>query len=213
MSKSGRSSQAILRHTVDLVSLNGLSGLSIARVARRAGFSKSGLFAHFGSKTALQMATLRAAAERFTASVVRPALEAPVGEARLRALLERWLAWGAGGGGPGGCPFVAAAAELDDLEGPLREFLSSWARDWSYAIANTAEMAVEAGALRVDLDCRQLAFDFQCIYLGYHYARRLLRAPDAESRARAAFERLLAEARPRPQGPGGLSSPASEPTE
>lgn len=196
MPRARSSKTAILDEAVDLASVVGLGGLTIGALAEHTGYSKSGLFAHFGSKQALQLETLKAGADRFRERVVKPALAAPRGEARVRALLEAWLEWSARSGAPGGCLFVTASTELDDGDGPVRDFLVSSQRDWLYAIARTAELAVEAGDFRADLDSRQFAFDLHAIYLGFHHARRLLRDSLAESRARDAFERLVTAAKP-----------------
>ena len=107
MGKGAATREAILEQAVDLASLNGLTGLSIGALAEHTRLSKSGLFAHFGSKEALQIAVLEAAAERFNRVVVKPAWRAPRGVARLRAIFEHWLAWdraesGRGGGAPHG---------------------------------------------------------------------------------------------------------------
>ncbi len=180
---------------MDLASLAGLGGLTIGALAEHTGLSKSGLFAHFGSKATLQIETLKAAAERFLAAVVRPALSEPRGEPRVRALFERWLAWSSTAGAPGGCVFVAASVELDDREGPVRDYLVEAQAGWFDIIARTARLGVESGNFRADLDVRLFAHELQSLFLGYHFARRLLRHPDAEARARAAFERLLRDAR------------------
>jgi AcrR family transcriptional regulator len=195
MRRGDRSRAAILDAAINLASTAGLSGLTIGALAASTGFSKSGLIAHFGSRRALELETLKAAAERFNQLVVRPAMSAPPGEARLRALFLNWLAWAAETGGPGGCPFVSASADLDDTEGPARDYLAAHQRDWLYSISKVAERAVEAGEFARGTDCRRLAFELLCAYLGYHHARRLLRDPAAEQRALETYERLVAAAR------------------
>lgn len=194
MSKGEQSRAAILEQAVDLASVVGLHGLSIGGLAVSSGFSKSGLFAHFGSKESLQLDTLKAAVARFTETVIRPALKAPRGIPRIRVLFERWLAWGSREGPTGGCLFVAASIELDDLGGPLREYLVEQQRAWQDLISRIAQRAVEVGDFREDLDCRQFAHDVQSLFLGFNYAQRLLHDADAEARTRAGFERLLRDA-------------------
>jgi len=174
-----------------LASRDGLSGLSIGKLASELGLSKSGLFAHFGSKEGLELEVLKAGAERFTEQVMRPAFKAPRGLPRVRKLFKGWLAWVTDPAQPGGCVLFAAAAELDDSEGPQRDFLVSSQRSLLAALAKSARLAVETGELRSDLDCDQFAFELLGIVMAYHHARRLLRDPRAEARARAAFERLL----------------------
>src|SRR5687767_9089309 len=130
MKKGELTHRAILEHAVGLASRLGLEGLTIGRLAEDLELSKSGLFAHFQSKEALQVEVLRHAGERFVEEVIRPALKAPRGEARLKALFTRWLEWARGKSLPGGCLFVAAATELDDKEGPVRDELVRTQRQW-----------------------------------------------------------------------------------
>jgi AcrR family transcriptional regulator len=193
MSKGERTREAILDHALDLASVVGLEGLSIGALASHSGLSKSGLFAHFGSKEALQLATLKAASAAFVGAVMGPARAWPQGVERLRAIFENWLAWTERN--QGGCLFVTAAVELDDREGAAREFLVAQQRSWLDALARQATYAARTGELRADLDGEQFAFEMYGLYLGYHNARRLQRDPDAARRARAAFETLVANAR------------------
>ena len=123
MRKGEATRQGILRHAVRLGSRIGLSGLTIGRLADDLRLSKSGVFSHFRSKEALQKETIRFAASIFRESVIRPALREPRGEARVRALFERWLEWPKRDPLRGGCFFVAAASELDDRPGTLRDLL------------------------------------------------------------------------------------------
>src|SRR5262245_59000560 len=120
MRKGQATREAILDHAIDLARRVGVEGLTIGRLAADLELSKSGLFAHFRSKEALQVQVLDWAAERFVATVLRPALAVETGEARIRALFERWLDWERR---PGGCIFVQAAADLDDRDGPARDRL------------------------------------------------------------------------------------------
>jgi AcrR family transcriptional regulator len=193
MGKGAQTHEAILSEAVELASVAGLEGVTIGTLAAHIGLSKSGLFAHFGSKENLQVETLRAATERFVTCVVSPALKRPAGTRRVRALFDNWLKW-SGSQGCGGCLFVASAVELDDQEGPARDFLVEKQREWFEVIARTAERAVEVGDFRADLDTEQFAHDLYSHFLGYHHARRLMRDPNAESRTRTAFEQLLRNA-------------------
>jgi AcrR family transcriptional regulator len=195
MGKGAETRGAILEHAVRLASEVGLEGLTIGRLANELQLSKSGLFAHFASKEALQVETLDRAAERFVDAVVRPAFTAPRGEPRLRALFERWLRWPQEVPQPGGCIFVQAAAELDDRPGPARDRLVALQREWLGAIATTVKGAKELGHLRRDVDPEQLAFELYGIMLSCHHATRLLRDARGFERARRAFEALLAAAR------------------
>lgn len=199
MGKGDERRQLILERAAQTASRLGLEGLTIGQLASDLGLSKSGLFAHFQSKEALQVQTLRHAAELFVDRVVRPALKAPRGERRLRALFERWLAWAEADVLKGGCLFVAAATELDDLEGPVRDELVRQQRDWLELIANVARTGIAEGDFRPGLDGEQLAFELYGVMLAYHHARRLLRDPRAPQRARDAFDALVESARsPRP---------------
>ncbi len=194
MPKGEQTKSEILAAAVEMASVNGLSGLTIGALARRTGLSKSGLFAHFGSKESLQTKTLEAAAERFVHQVVAPALAEAAGVPRIRALFENWLAWGTAEGGRAGCLFVAASIELDDQEGPVRDYLVWTQGEWLKILARAAERAVAAGQFQHDLDTRQFAHDCYSTMLGFHHARRLMRDPKAETRARSAFDRLLTAA-------------------
>jgi AcrR family transcriptional regulator len=197
MPKGEETRERILDRALSRATRDGLSGLSIGVLADELGMSKSGLFAHFGSKEDLQIEVLRLAAQRFEDHVWRPALKAPRGEPRLRKVFERWMLWVNEPSSPGGCIFVAAASELDDKEGRPRAFLVNEQKKLCASIAKAARLSVEAGHFRSDLDCDQFAFDVYGVVLGYNFQRRLIRDPKAEARARRAFERLVELAHPR----------------
>jgi len=184
----------IVRAAADLASVEGLDGLSIGRLASELAMSKSGLFAHFGSKEDLQIAVLDAAAVEFEHTVVRPAFAARRGLPRLRALFENWLLWITDPKRPGGCLFVAATTELDDRDGRPRDRLVGGQLQLIKTIAKGAQLAIEAGQFRPDLDCTQFAFDLLGIMLAYNHHKRLLRDPKAEARATASFNRLIEQA-------------------
>jgi AcrR family transcriptional regulator len=187
---------AILEHAMNLASQVGLSGVSIGHLAQDLKLSKSGVFAHFQSKEALQIQVLETAAARFVVEVVKPALAAPRGEPRLRALFERWLAWAKSQATPGGCLFVAASVELDDRPGPVRDRLVELQREWLTTMANVVNAGIAERKLRSDTDPEQFAHDLYAIMLGYHHASRLLQDPRAEARAHAAFDNLIGACRP-----------------
>lgn len=199
MRKGDETRQEILDRAVRIASRMGLNGLTIGSLADELDLSKSGLFAHFQSKEALQVQTLQFAAQLFVDRVIRVGLKSPRGEPRLRALFGRWLEWAEAGTTHSGCLFVSAATELDDRDGPVREELVRQQRDWLELIASLVTAAVKEGHFRSGLDAEQLAHDMHGVMLAYHHARRLLRDPRAEERARHAFDALLAAARaPRP---------------
>jgi hypothetical protein len=135
------------------------------------------------------VAVVEEAGRQFVQEVMVPALRQPRGEPRIRALFERWLAWG---GRPGGCFFVGASAELDDRPGPPRDALVQAFKDWVDALATAVRIAAAEGHLRADVDPDQVAFELYGIMMATHTFSRFLRAPDAHDRARRAFERLLA---------------------
>ena len=189
--KGARTQAAILDVAVRRASVVGLEGLTIGGLAAETGLSKSGLFLHFGSKEQLQIAVLKAAADRFTRIVMVPLRKAPHGIPRLRALFDAWLAWPRAAGMEGGCLFQTAAIEFDDREGPVRDVIADMQRGWIDRIARLAERARAAGDLRADADPRQFAHELNGIGLGYYHAHRLLRDPEAERRARQSFDALL----------------------
>ncbi len=195
MSKGAQTRERILDRAFRLASREGLEGLSLSTLAAEAGLSKSGLFAHFGSKEELQVELLRRAAEQFERSVWGPALRAPRGEPRLRALFRAWFAWANDPASPGGCIFAAAGAELDDRDGAPRDFLVENQNRLHDSIARAARIAVEVGHFRPDLEVDDFGFELYGLLLSYNHYQRLLRDPTAAERAERAFERLIACAR------------------
>ena len=190
-SKGEQTREAILTKALGLATRIGFEGLTIGRLADDLGMSKSGLFAHFRSKEALQLEILRMAGARMVETVVKPALVVKRGEPRLRALFDGWLAWEQSPSLPGGCPFMAASFELDDRPGPVRDFVVQNLRDWMDTMAGAARIAVQEGHFRADLDCEQFAHECQGIGLAFVHASRLMRDPKARARAQTAFESLL----------------------
>ncbi len=191
MAKGEETRHAILARAFELSTVIGVSGLSIGRLAEATGLSKSGLFAHFGSKEALEVAVVGEASRQFVQDVMVPALREPRGVPRVRALFDHWLAWGTR---PGGCFFVGASAELDDRPGAPRDALVQASKDWIDELTKAAQIAIREGHFRPDLDAAQFAFEEYGIMLASHTFFRFLREPDALDRTRQAFERLLATA-------------------
>ena len=191
MSKGEQTRESILDTALDQASLVGLEGLSIGGLAMKTGLSKSGLFAHFGSKEALQVEILRTAMQRFAKIVVAPAQRQPKGIDRLRALFENLLDWTEKGGIRGGCIFLAAAVELDDREGLAREFLVESQHIWLRTLAKAVQRTVREGDLDAGVNSEDLAHEIHGVYLAYHQAKRLLHDPKAKDRARRAFETLI----------------------
>jgi AcrR family transcriptional regulator len=206
MTKGSRTRRQIVDRALTLASHVGLEHVTLGTLAGELELSKSGLFAHFKSKEALQLAVLTEAIERFVAAVVRPALAEPRGEPRFVALFDRYLGWIGRGGAPspaaGRCIFMALSQEYDDRPGEIRDTLVRSQEDWRSAVARAARIAVEEKHFRADLDVDQVAFEVVGIAMTYQQASKLLAHPDAERRARSAFEALLARCRrPRRRGP------------
>ena len=195
MSKGETTRQAILDRATELASKLGLEGLTIGMLATDLGLSKSGLFAHFKSKEALQVQVLEHIEARFVELAIKPALKAPRGEPRLRALFDNILAWPKRHELPGGCPLIAAASELDDRPGPARDLLVRQQRDWLDTIATVVRSGLSERQFHADVDPEQIAFELYGIEFAYHHAYRLLADPNAEKRARQAFEALLERCR------------------
>lgn len=196
VSKGEATRHLILDNALAQASMVGLEGLSIGGMAKEVGMSKSGLFAHFASKVELQQQVLQLAIDRFIDLVIAPAFRQPRGEPRFRALFENWIRWEGSEWMPGGCLFISTANEVDDRPGPLRDLLVESQRSWMDALAKAAQLGVEAGHFRPDLDCQQLAYELYSIILAYHHFHRLLRDPKSRTRADQAFERLIDDAKP-----------------
>lgn len=196
MAKGNVTKSRIVETALRAASVGGLEGITLGKVAADVGMSKSGLFAHFDSKETLQVDVLNAAAEKFAEVVVAPALTAPRGEPRLRAMFEHWLEWAHHESLPGGCVFMHAAAELDDRPGPARDALVDQQRRWLEMLAKAVRLTIEAGHFRTDVDPALFAFQVYGIVLSYYHSARLFRDPDAKSRAIAAFDSIVTSARP-----------------
>lgn len=189
--KGERTRQSILERAVDLASLEGLEGLTIGRLADDLKMSKSGLFAHFGSKEDLQLATINAAAERYIREIFTPALQHPRGFPRLMAICESWLSYVRRGVFPGGCFFAAASFEFDGRPGLVQERIRSLMDDWIGALERAIRMAQDEGHLRKDLDPSQLAFELNALFFGANFAFYLRNDEQAIERARLAVETRL----------------------
>ena len=196
--KGDRTREAILARGVDVACRVGLGGLTIGDLALATGLSKSGLYAHFGSKEALQLAVVDAAAHEFGDVVVVPALRQPRGEVRVLALLDGWLACGRERL-PGGCLFVKASTELDEQPGPVRDRLAAHHRELVRTIARVFAGGITEGQFRPDADPDQFATDLYGVMLVFYHSHRLLADPRADERARTAVAALLDAARPGPR--------------
>ncbi len=190
MGRGAETRAAILGEALELTSRVGLEGISIGVLAKRTGMSKSGLYAHFDSKEGLQRDVLQEAADRWAELVIRPALKEPRGLPRLRKLFERWIAWDTEVFA-GGCPFMAAATDFDDREGPVHDAVAGHIRDALSAVARTVELAVEEGHLRAGTDPDQVAFELWGLLAGFQQYSRLLADEQARDRVDRAFAALV----------------------
>jgi AcrR family transcriptional regulator len=190
LQKGRQTRAAILDSALGLASQMGLEGLSIGALAEVAGMSKSGVFAHFGSREELQIAVIREYHRRFEEEVFFPAMREPRGVPRLRALFERWLRR-VSIEMDSGCIYISGAVEFDDRPGPVRDALVSMVRAWQDALERAIRIAIDDGHLKPDTDAQQMLFEMHGLILALHHDARLMRTPDAPQRARTAFERVV----------------------
>ena len=191
-----RSRRAILNAATELATVEGLDGLSIGRLAEHVGMSKSGLFAHFRSKEELQVATIDAAAEMFDREVWQPGRAAPAGVRRVLSLCEGFFSYLERAVFPGGCFFVAAAAELDAKKGPVRDHLREVYSRLLQELAAVVREAQLLGEIDSTEDVAQLTFELDSLMLGANFAYVFFDDPVALERARLAIRQRLARAAP-----------------
>lgn len=184
---------AIVEAALAIARRDGLEGLTIGALAEQMRMSKSGVFAHFGSREELQRAVLAEYAQRFVAAVLAPAVRRPRGLPRLQAILDNWLALLAKEIEQG-CLMVSGSIEYDDRPGPLRDAVAGIVRGWTAELLRAIDYAKASGELRADVDARQLAFEIYGLVLAFHQNARLLRATDSNRRARVALRRLIDDA-------------------
>jgi AcrR family transcriptional regulator len=188
---------AIVGAALAIARRNGLEGLTIGELAAQMRMSKSGVFAHFGSREELQRAVLAEYASRFVADVLAPAVRRPRGLARLQAILGNWLKL-LRREIEQGCLMISGSIEYDDRPGPMRDAVVGIIRGWSAELQRAIEDAKATGELRAGTDAAQLAFEIYGLMLGFHQNARLLRAADSTRRVRAGLQRLIEDARSRP---------------
>lgn len=189
-----RSRGAILDEAARLATVEGISGLSLSRLADAVGMSKSGLFAHFGSKEELQLETIEAANELFIAQVLEPAASVDTGIERLRRLTDGYLRYLEVETFPGGCFFASALAEVDMQPGPVRDRLVAFLSDWLGRLESAVSDAQREGAIDPSQDPAQLAFEVEAALLLANGQYVVLRTPEPIERARRAIEQRLAVA-------------------
>jgi AcrR family transcriptional regulator len=194
-SKGEQTRALILDHALHHAAVHGFEAITIGTLAERTGLSKSGLFAHFGSKEELQVATLDEAVRRYNQAAFLPALAAPRGLKRLTSMFEHWIAW-TETGELTACPMMAAAGEFDRREGPMRDAIEAHMRRLHLETAKSVEMVIKTGEFSTDTDPEQFAFELFGVIATFYRSRNLFRDPLATDRARSAFARMVESARP-----------------
>lgn len=188
-SKGELSRQAILRTALEQSRKTGLEGLTIGGLADLLQRSKSGVFAHFGSREDLQLAVIEEGARQFIDEVFMPVLKERRGLPRLRALVKNWISRVADTEA-GGCLFVAGAAEFGNTPGPVHDKIADLQTQWRQQLAKTVELTLEAAG-KSKADPQQLAFELFSLILGVHHDARMFGPKDARRRGEAAFERFV----------------------
>ena len=207
LQKGQQTRAAILDAALGLATHNGLEGLSIGAIAVITGMSKSGVFAHFGSREELQISVLREYHSRFEEEVFFPSLREARGLPRLRGLFDRWIRR-VSFEIDSGCIYISGAVEFDDRPGPVRDALVGMVLAWQRALERAIRLAVDEGHFRAETDPAQVLFDVHGLVLALHHDARFLRSPGAVARARAAFERVLSYYQT-PQQAGTQATPMS----
>jgi AcrR family transcriptional regulator len=192
--KGEQTRASILDVALDLASREGLEGLTIGVLAERMSMSKSGVFAHFGSREDLQIDVLKLYHQQFEQEVFYPSLREPRGLPRLQSLFSRWIAR-VSLEIASGCIYISGAVEYDDRPGPIREHLVKMVRTWQLALQRAAQQAVDEHHLAPDTDTQQLVFEMYGLVLALHHDARFIRSPGCVDRAHAGFARLIAMTR------------------
>jgi len=190
--KGQQTRAAILEAALGLASQIGLEGLSIGALAEVTHMSKSGVFAHFGSREELQISVIREYHTRFEDEIFVPSMQEPRGLPRLRSLFQRWVKR-VSVEVDSGCIYISGAVEFDDRPGPVRDALVTMVRTWHQALQRAIRLAIDAGHLRPDTDPTQLLFEIHGLILALHHDARFMRNPGAVERAGRGFERILAD--------------------
>ncbi len=194
MATSNTTRQRILDTGLAMASQSGLEAVTLGVLASNVGMSKSGLFAHFHSKEAVQLSLLEHSDKYAVPVVVEPAMKSKEGLPRLKALVANWFGWTQRAGLPGGCPVAAGLFEYDDVEGPVHDKIQETEARWRAFLSSLVAQAIACGDLRLDLDVDQFVWELFGIYLSHHVSARFLRSPESDKRAQVAFAALLARA-------------------
>ncbi len=189
-SKGEKTRAMIVQAALEIASRDGLEGLTIGVLADQMQMSKSGVFAHFGSREDLQLAVLKEYVRRFVDEVLRPAVAKPRGLPRLEAILDRWVAFLAREM-TRGCIMIAGAVEYDDRPGPLRAEMVTIITGWKRELLKAIRQSVAERHLKADADAHQMVFEIYGLMLAMHQDARLLRSADSAKRARAGLRRLI----------------------
>lgn len=198
MSKGERTRKEIIDKAFVLAGDFGLEALSLGALAAEAGLSKSGLFAHFKSKEALQLDVIEEVRLRFVETVIRTALAKPRGEPRVRAFFDGYLDWIKNSLPNGGCIYMALSHEYDDRPGPVRDKLVANQLDYYDTLARIVQTAIDSGDFRADLDPQKFVFDFVGIKMAYQHRSKFLEIEKTYEYARDAFESLIERSRAHP---------------
>lgn len=190
LQKGQQTKAAIVEAALGLATQIGVEGLSIGALAEVTQMSKSGVFAHFGSREELQISVIREYHERFEQDVFYPSLNAPRGLPRLQSMFANWMKR-TSIEIDSGCIYISGAVEFDDRPGPVRDALASSVQTWHAAMKRTIAMAKEEGHLRADVDEEQMLFEIHGLILALHYEARFLKNPGSIARANAGFENIL----------------------
>ncbi len=194
--KGQRTRNSILEVAAALATEEGLDPLSIGRLAEATGMSKSGLFAHFGSKEELQLATVEHAAKLFVAEVIDPARSAPKGLARIWALCDHMIGYSERQVFPGGCFFAATSFEYNNRPGPVRDRIEEMIRSWLSYLEHAVEQAQEAGELDANASAREISFQLDAFAQASNAQYQLFRDPQVFDDARRAIHERLESLRP-----------------
>jgi AcrR family transcriptional regulator len=190
LQKGQQTKAAIVDAALGLATQIGLEGLSIGALAEVTQMSKSGVFAHFGSREELQISVIREYHSRFEEEVFYPAMQQPRGMPRLRALFGNWMKR-TSIEIDSGCIYISGAVEFDDRTGPVRDALVGSVKTWLAAMRRAVVASQEEGHLRADVDADQLLFEIHGLILALHYEARFLKNPGSIDRANAGFDNIL----------------------
>ncbi|MFA9215880.1 MAG: TetR/AcrR family transcriptional regulator [Sphingomonadaceae bacterium] len=190
MRKGELTRAAILDVALDLASRDGLEGLTIGLLADKMNMSKSGVFAHFGSREDLQLEVLKLYHHRFEQEVFFPSVKEPRGIQRLKAMFARWVKR-VSVEVASGCIYISGAVEYDDRPGPIREELTSMVGAWQAALLRCVRQSIECGDLKADTDPQQMVYEMYGLILALHHEARFMRTPGSLDRAVVGFDRLI----------------------